>query len=205
MNIDLLGLNKGDVYHKDDNHTQDLPRNILYVIMIMSAIIGFLYNNYSNKPLNVIGSSLKKTHNKQFKARMESTTTIGDSVISDFRSQQRYVPGRGLVTPDGSPLSVGGMKQDSFSAFRILSHIIFIRELNKQDMYSNPTRHYTGSYRLPDDGDSTVHAFEYWINMRNHLPVRLIMTTVERNVAADRENELISRVTYTNIGYYDWQ
>ena len=97
------------------------------------------------------------------------------------------------------------MKQDSFSAFWILSHITFIRELKKQDMYFNPTRHYTGSYRLPDDGDSTVHAFEYWINMQSLLPVRLITTTVERNVAVDRENEPISRITYTNIGYYDWK
>ena len=204
MNIGQFGPGEFDRPGKG-SYFHDLPRLILFVIMLMSAIFGVYYNNYSNQPLNVIGSSLKKTHNKQFKARMESTTTIGDSVISDFKSHQRYIPGRGLVTPNGSPLSVGGMKQDSFSAFWILSHITFIRELNKQDMYGNPTRHYTGSYRLPDDGDSTVHAFEYWINMRSLLPVRLITTTVERNVAVDRENEPISRITYTNIGYYDWE
>ena len=204
MNIGQLGPGEFDGPSKG-GYFHDLPRLILYVIMLMSVIFGVYYNNYSNQPLNVIGRSLKKTHDKQFSARMESTTTIGDSVISDFKSQQRYIPGRGLVTPDGSPLSAGGMKQDSFSAFLILSHILSIMELNKQDMYFNPTRHYTGSYRLPDDGDSTGHAFEYWINMRSLLPVRLITTTVERNVAVDRENEPISRITYTNIGYYNWK
>ncbi len=205
MGFGIFNLNQGDADQKGESLFNDLPRLILYVVMLLSAIFGVYYYNYSNKPLNVIRSSLEKSHEKQFRARMESTTMIGDSVISDFKSHQRYIPGRGLVTPNGSPLSVDGMKQDSLNSFSIFSHIISISELKKQDMYGNPTRHYMGSYRLSDDGDSTVHVFEYWINMRYHLPVRLITTTVERNVDVDREDESISRVTYTNIGYYDWE
>jgi len=205
VNFGGFNPDEGDVSGKRGGYFHDAPRTILLFVTLFSAICGGFYSNYANKPLNVIDRSLKKTGNKQFRASVESSTTIGDSVISDFKSHQRYIPGRGLVTPSGSPLSGEGMEHDSLSAFRIFSHTTFIREQKRQDMYGNPTRHFTGSFRLPDDGDSTVHAFEYWINMRNLLPVRLVITTVVRNVAVDDENEPISRITYTNIGYSDWR
>jgi len=205
VNFSSINLDEGDVSGKRRGFFQDVSNVILLIITLLSAICGGYYSNYSNQPLNVIDSSLKKTGNKQFRASVESSTTIGDSVISNFKSHQRYFPGHGLVTSSGSPLSGEGMEHDSLSAFRIFSHTTFIREQKRQDMYGNPTRHYSGSYRLPDDGDSTVHAFEYWINMRKLLPVRLVITTVVRNVAVDDENEPISRITYTNIGYSYWR
>ena len=205
MSIGSFKINEGDVSGKGGGYFQDIPRLILLVLMLLAAICGGYYNQYSDQPLKVIGRSLKKTENKQFRASVEGAVTIGDSFIDDFKSRQRYLPGRGLVAPSGSPLSGEGLEHDSSAALRILGHITFIREHDKQDMYGNPTRHYSGSYKLPDDGDSTVHVFEYWINMRSLLPVRLVTTTVVRNAAVDEENEPISRITYTNIGYFGWQ
>ena len=72
-------------------------------------------------------------------------------------------------------------------------------------MYGYGTRHFTGSFSLPTDGDSIVHAYEYWIEMRSLRAVRLLMTTVERNAEVTAQGDSLSKVSFVNIRYHDWK
>ena len=78
-------------------------------------------------------------------------------------------------------------------------------EYEKEDMYGYGTRRFSGPLPTPGDNESGAGMFEYWINIRTYLAVRLIISLVDRNVEFDSRGNPISKETYINIRYYDWQ
>ena len=71
-------------------------------------------------------------------------------------------------------------------------------------MYGHGTRHFSGSFKLPEDDASAVNIFEYWIDMRSLLPVRVNIVQLERNVSTDSEGNSVSKEMYMTIRYSNW-
>lgn len=187
-----------------NKYYQDLSRLILFLIMLLSAIVGVFYNSRANQPIKIVLRSSKKSLEHPFRASLEGTTSLRNITLAYYRNRQHYSPQNGIT-------AVSGMTEnneseppfDALSALQALNHAENVIEYEKEDMYSHGTRHYKGSLNIPGDSESTVHAFEYWMDMRSHLAVRLIISKVERNVAIDNEGISITRETYINIWYLD--
>ncbi|MBN1294517.1 MAG: hypothetical protein JXB48_21950 [Candidatus Latescibacteria bacterium] len=191
-------------------YLSDVPRLILLILMLCAAVIGGYVNSNLDKPVKVINRSVEKSLARSFRASIEGTTSIGDSVVARHRDHVRYVPGKGLRSLSGSANDTGRplsekSQFDALSALRSVQTAPFITEREKEDMYGHGTRHYTGSFSLSTDGDSVVHAYEYWIDMRKLLAVRLLMTTVEQSPVVNALGDSLSKVTFINIRYHDWE
>ena len=182
----------------------DLSRLLLFVFMLLAAIVGGHFNKVSNKPSNVLSRSINKSLKLTFKASLEGSITLKDSTLCTFRSRQIYSPEKGLSvlsnirSADQAPLDV-------LSALESLRNAENITEYNKEDMYGHPTQHFSGTFNLDGDNDSIAYVFEYWIDMRSLLAVRINIAKVERNVLTDSEGNTFSKETYLNIRYYDWR
>ncbi len=184
-------------------HT-DLSILSLLVFMILAAVAGGHFYSVSNKPSNVLSRSINKSLKQTFKASIEGSITLKDSTLSTFRSRQVYSPEKGLSvlfytrSAEQSPF-------DAVSAVESLRNAENITEYEKEDMYGYPARHFSGTFNLEGDNDSTAHVFEYWVNMRSLLSVRINIAKVERNILTDSKGDTFSKETYLNIRYYDWQ
>ena len=213
MNIGRINLDEGQEPGGGlTGYLSDVPRLILLILMLLGAIIGGYYNSVSDRPEKVIKRSLNKSLGKSFKASLEGSTTLKNSVLSLHRTRQQYTPGKGITSSsrpadNDSDSSSHGVIPDAFSGLAALHHTTFITEHNKEDMYGHATRHYSGSFKRPadGDGDAFVYAYEYWIDMTSLLAVRLMLTTVERNADVDDKGEPVSKVTYINIRFHDWR
>ena len=183
-------------------HT-DLTRLFLLVFMLLAAIVGGHFNRVSNKPSNLLSRSIDKSLKQTFNASMEGSITLKDSTLSTFRSRQIYSPEKGISvssiirSTDNAPL-------DALSAIESLRNAENITEYNKEDMYGHPTRHFSGTFNSTADDSLTAYVFEYWIDMRSLLAVRMNIAKVERNVLTDSEGNTFSKETYLNIRYYGW-
>ncbi len=202
MNIGNFNLNEGE---EPSGYFSDISRLILLILMLLGAIIGGYYNKVTDQPVRVINRSLKKSFACQFRASLEGATSIRDFVLSNYRSRQLYSPDRGLVTPSGSRITSQSPFFDALSGLKAINHSNLIIEHNREDMYGHATRHYSGSFSLPGDSKSIAHTYEYWIDTRSLLPVRLLLTKEEKNIAVDDKGKPISRVTFLNIRFYDWR
>jgi len=98
-----------------------------------------------------------------------------------------------------------GVNFDALNGLEALRHVTHINEQYKEDMYGHATRHFTGTFTLPADNNTFVHAYEYWMDMTSLRAVRLVITTVERNTGVDGKDDSVSKITHTNIRYYDWR
>jgi hypothetical protein len=183
----------------------DTPRLILLVLLCLATVFGVFLNRYTEQPHRVLNQSLDKTRNLRYQASLEGSAYLGGAETDTYRHRQRYEPGKGILTPNGDPFPEGVVPftaEDLLAALRSASNVV---EQGRQDMYGAPTRHLSGSFSLPDDGDSTAHAFDLWFNMRGQLPVRIETSTIVRNAGVDSENEPVTRVIYVNVRYHDWQ
>ena len=189
-------------------YLSDTPRLILLVLMLLAAIIGGYINSALDRPENLVGASLKKSLDHSFKASLEGTTTLQNSVLSIHRTRQQYSPGKGITSTsrsaNGNSITASpGVDFNALNCLEALRHATNITELYKEDMYGHATRHFTRTFTLPSDSDKYVHAYEYWIDMTSLRAVRLVITTVERNVGVDDKGGSVSKITYINIRYYD--
>jgi len=191
-------------------YLSDTPRLILLVLMLLAGIIGGYVNSALDRPEKLVSASLKKSLNHSFKASLEGITTLKDSVLSIHRTRQQYLPGKGIASSsrsaNGNGMSASqGVDFDAFNGLEALRHATHITEQYKEDMYGHATRHFTGTFTLPADNNSFVHAYEYWMDMTSLRAVRLVITTVERNTGVDGKGDSVSKVTHINIRYYDWR
>ena len=105
-------------------------------------------------------------------------------------------------------VSIESLQEAPFNAFSAIEALMYaqhITEHEKEDMYGYGTRHFSGSIVFPEENDSVSFMFEYWIDMRVLQPVRLIVSKVERDKAFDIQQNPVSRVTYLNIRYFNWE
>ena len=205
MNLGNFEMNEGEKPKSEGSLLNDASRLILLLLMLFGGIAGIFIIDKAEKPLKIIERSLSKKQNLKFRASIEGSVTIGGFVNDTIKSRQKYSVETGIVTEDETKLPENDGVFDANRALDAIHYVSFINEHKKEDMYGHGTRHYSGSLKFPDDGESTVRTFEYWSDMRNHLPVRLILTTVESDLGINKFGLPISRVTYMNIRYYGWR
>lgn len=184
-------------------HT-DLTKLFLLVFMLLAAIVGGYKKSAYNKPSNLLSNSINKSLKQSFKASLEGSVSLKDSTLSTFRSRQIYSPEDGLTVLSDRRFS-DQAPFDAVSAIESLHDKANLIEYDREDMYGHPTRHFSGIYKSAVNDSSIAHIFEYWIDMRNLLPVRLSIAKVERNVSTDSEGNPVSREIYLNIRYHDWR
>ena len=205
MNLGNIEKNEGEYSKTEASFLNDASRLILLILMACGGIAGYYIIDKAEQPMKMIGRSLTKKQNRKFRASIEGTVSIDGLVNDTIKCHQRYSPETGIVTQTGTKLPENDAVFDANSALDTLHNVSFINEHKKEDMYGHGTRHYSGSFKLPDDGETTMHTYEYWIDMRSLLPVRLILTTVESNLGINKIGLPVSRVTFMNIRYYDWR
>ena len=186
------------------NYYHDLPRLILLLFMMFAAIAGYYYKSCSNKPERVIARSAEKMLDYPFRASLEGSVRLKTIPLGIFKSRQSYSPQKGLTDLSDAGVTENNIPPfDALSALKALSYALDVVEYDMEDMYAHGTRHFAGAFKLPGDTESTVYAFEYWIDLRTRQAVRLIITKVERNAAINDRGEPVSKETYINIWYYE--
>lgn len=182
----------------------DLARLFLLSCMLIAAIFGGYYNSVSNKPEMIIKRSVNKSLKRSFRASMEGSASLKGSIKNIYRGHQKYDPERGLsILSDTS--SSNQAPFDAVKAIEMLRYAKNATEYAREDMYGHGTRHLGGSLKLPGDDGSVAHVFEYWIDMRSLLAVRLDIAKVVRNVSIDSEGNPVSKEIYINFRYHDWR
>ncbi len=205
VNLGNIETNEGEKLKSESSFLNDASRLILLILMVFGFFAGIFIIDKAEQPMKIIGRSITKKQNRKFRASIEGTVSIGGLVNDTIKSHQQYSAETGIVIQTGTKLPEYDAVFDANSALDALHYVSFINEHKKEDMYGHGTRHYSGSIKLPDDDESTMHTFEYWLDMRNLLPVRLILTTVESNLGINKLGLPISRVTFMNIRYYNWR
>jgi len=182
----------------------DLAKLFLLSCMLIAAILGGYYNSISDRPENVIKRSIKKSLKRSFRASIQGSASLKGNIANIYRSHQKYDPENGLsMISDTS--SSNQVPYNASNAIEILRYTKNAAEYAREDMYGHGTRHLGGTLKLPGDADSIAHVFEYWVDMRSLLAVRLDIAKVVRNVSIDSKGNSVSREIYINFRYYDWR
>ena len=168
------------------------------------------YNFCLNNPIRFITRSWEKTLKHSFKASLEGSTVMRNTILGVYRNRQRYTSEKGIILPGDASENSGILPPykppyDAKSALELLRYARDAVEYDREDMYGYGTRHFSGLISLPDDSESGTRIFEYWVNIRTLLTVRLIITHVERNLDIDKRGIPINKEMYINIRYYDWR
>jgi len=182
----------------------DVSRLFLLAFMLLAAIFGGYYSSVSNRPSRVIKKSIEKSLKHSFMASLEGSVSLKNSILSTYRSRQKYNPeeGHSILSNTGSSNQA---PFDAVSAMKSIIHAENAVEYDREDMYGHGTRQFSGSLKLPGDDDSVACVFKYWIDIQSHLAVRLQIAKVERNVSTFSNGDPASRETYINIRYFDWR
>lgn len=205
-----LRIYRPDTESSKQSYYHDLPRLFLLLFMVLAAILGYYVKEYKNKPIRLVTHSWEKTLKHSFKTSLEGSTVVRSTVLGVYRNRQEYTPEMGITSPgyaseNGDILSPHQPPYDAKSALELLRYASDVIEYDMEDMYGYGTRHFSGLLSLPDDNESGTRIFEYWVNIRTLLAVRLIVTHVERNLDIDKRGIPINKETYINIRYYDWR
>ncbi|MBT4485216.1 MAG: hypothetical protein HOC71_16240 [Candidatus Latescibacteria bacterium] len=202
-------LGSHEISDGEAKFSNDLSRLTLFAVMLLCAIFGYNYNSRRNIPINVITRSAERSLKKTFDASFEGSTTMKGIYLGIYRSRQNYSPGDGLTI---TPVDGENVEEDyppppfnTLTALEALRYASEVVDRGKEDMYNFGTRHFSGTLRMPDDDESIAYAFEYWVDIRKLRPVRFTISKIERNVGVDTNGESISKLTYINIRYYNWQ
>ena len=208
-----LSGRRAKVYSKGgggDNFTDDLPRLLLLFFMLLVFIIGVIVHTYTNQPHRLINSSVKKTLSLSFQSSLEGSTAIKNSLLNTYRARYKYAPEKGIATVSNE--KKGSFAESSqkapFNPLKALEALKYPRsviELSKEDMYGYGTQHFSGLLSLPDKGGLVEYKFEYWIDTRTLLAVKLIVIIVEKNAGIDSKGISVPKETYLNIRYYNWK
>ncbi len=199
---DYLKTHSGDsVSEKKDGGIEDWSRPVLLALLGLAALMGYFVNTHINKPERVVNSSVSKTLNKNFTASVEGKTALRDSLIAVYRSWETSHPNRELsmkLSPESDPAPM-----NSREALELIRTASRIAELDREDMYGHPTRHFYGELECGSGGSNQPDSyyFEYWADMRNLAAVRLVMTGVRRDIAVNAKGDSVSSETLLNIRY----
>jgi len=210
MNLGQIDLSDDQGSGRYTKYQHDLHRLIFLILLMVSFVIGLYVTRTTNQPVRVINRSLKKSLARSFCASLEGTTSVMDSVVSIYRDRQVYTSGKGIVSFSGSEEHTGAVTFSSLSlnahsALELIRKTTLASEMDRQDMYGHGTRHFSGSLKISGNDSPVVCVYEYWIDLRSFLAVRLSLTLVERNAVPQTDDEPLSRVTYLNIRFYDWR
>ncbi len=180
----------------------DIMRLLLLVLMLIAGVFGVFYHSHINKPEYVIKHSIDKSLSRSFKASLEGNMSLGGNRLAGYRARYEFHPGHGLRVISNE--SSGEIPYDSVEALGLVEDAHNPVEYEKEDMFGHGTRHFTGSSIQYTENDSTAYAFEYWVDMRSNLPVRLDIARVDRNAAIDDSGDALSMETYITIRYHTW-
>ena len=174
----------------------DLSRLVLLVIILLATVAGYFFQTHINNPANLIRSSIKKTLGSPYSASIEGRCAVGDSVIASYRSRELFKPGEGLKT-----ISAPGdiIPETTHTLLERFKKVRVVKELDREDMYGHPTRHFYGKIDGGLCGNGSISYFEYWLDFRDGKAVRLIMSSVVRDVAVKANGDSLSRETSVNI------
>ena len=203
-------LGSHEISDGEAKFSNDLSRLVLFAVMLLCAILGYYYNSRRNIPINVITRSAERSLKQTFDASFEGTTTMRSIYLGIYRSRQNYSPGDSLTI---TPVAGENVAEDyslpppfnTLTALEALRYASEVVDRGKEDMYGFGSRHFSGTLNIPDDNESIAYAFEYWVDIRKLRPVRFTISKVERNVGVDTNGESISKLTYLNMRYYNWQ
>jgi hypothetical protein len=182
----------------------DWPRLVLLLLVMMGFLIGFILHAHSKNPKNVLRDSVNKITKQPFQTSIEGKNSLGDSTLVTYRYRQAYTPVKGITT---TSFSAGNSREASFNSLDALKFLLnptSVKEVERQDMFGHPTRHFYGEFRKSGRNKAiyTSYFFEYWVDMQSFKAVRLSISTVERNVTVDAKGDSIAAETYLNIRYY---
>ena len=216
MKIGLLGLDDDSkAFQKrlgsDREPEQDttayyanLARLGLLSFMLLFAIIGGILSSRSEKPENLIRRSITKSLDRSFHASLEGKSSLRDSTISTYRNHQQYTPETGVTVVQDKRAN----DKAPFDALSALQSIALSKnsiELEREDMFNHGTRRFSGSFVLPGDEESSAHVFEYWIDMRSLLAVRINIASVKRSFSVATDGEPITKETFIVLRFYEWE
>ncbi len=190
-----------------DSFYHDMPRLLLLLAMLLAAVVGYVVKQKNNTPDEIIRRSVETMLARPFRTSLEGVSTLKNIPLGYYRSRHSYHPEQGLTENPLVPGSgVSDAKEPPFdpvTALEALSHLSSVNENDREDMYGHGTRHFDGVLALPGvDDESTVTVFEFWVDMRNLQAVRLVLTTIERNIAVDDRGRTFNKETYLNIRYF---
>lgn len=180
----------------------DWSRVVLFVLLLLAAAFGYYFTIHINQPKRVLNTSVVKTLKSPFKASIEGRTVLRDSLLAVYRSREIHTPGREIAVesaPESSPAPF-----DTRQALELVRAASRAEELEREDMYGHPTRHFYGEISCGNAGANrpSGYYFEYWADLRDLSAVRLIMTGVCRNAAVDAKGDSISSETSLNIRFH---
>ncbi len=180
---------------------EDWSRVILLAILGLAALGGYIYTTHMNKPKTILGVSVSKTLETPFKASMEGKTVLRDSLLAVYRSWESYTPEGGIAaerSPEASPAPF-----DAREALELVRQAVRAEEMDREDMYGHPTRHFYGEIICGNGAKDrpSGYYFEYWADLRDLKAVRLIMAGACRDVAVDAKGDSISSETSLNIRF----
>ena len=184
----------------------DLPRLLMLFLMAVVFFGALLYNSWLNEPIRMVRNTAERAVARSFSASLEGGVSLKNTTISTFRSRQRINPGEPVVFE--SDTVVTGEHRPLFDARTALEALISVTEALEhppEDMYAHGTRYFSGTLKLPGTGPMMSDSFEYWIDLKTRMPVRLVMTREERNGGFDVEGATISRITTMNIRFHRWR
>ncbi len=182
----------------------DLSRLFLLAFMLLAWIVGSYVSKYSHAPSHVFENSIEKTLQQSFRASLEGKVSFRGDDLATYRSHQRYSPDNGMsvISDDGS---FGHAPVDPLSALELILQTENITESDMEDMYGHGTRHFSGVLKFDGDNESVGGIFNYWMDNRTNLAVRLSIAKVERNITTQDNPEPASREIYINIRYYNFR
>lgn len=180
----------------------DLPRLVVILVMLLSAVVGLIIHTNANKPEDIVRRSVERTLEAPFGSSVEGSTSIKDITLEVYRLHETFVPGVQTPQENGSETESPRPPFDARTALETLVNAENITEYNPQDMYGHGTRHFNGTLKMPDSCGTIKYAFEYWCDMKSLRAVRLIITKAERNAGIDDAGASIPKETYLNIWYY---
>ncbi len=174
----------------------DLSRFILLLVILAATVAGYFFHSHVNNPANILRSSVKKTLKLPYTASIEGRCAVGDSVLSFYRSREYYTPGKELRV-----LSAPGEvhPENSRALLDRLMKVRKVKELDREDMYGHPTRHFYGELTGGFGSEGSNGYFEYWVDFKDSKAVRLLLSGVVRNVAVSARGDSLSRETSLNI------
>jgi hypothetical protein len=182
-------------------YTDDLSRLIVFFILFVLFIIGFVITEYGKNPKRMLSGAIERTIHSRYTASIEGRTTVGDSLIADYRSRETYDPKSGV-----SEFFSGGTAKPPRTSLELLGSVLAttsVREIKRQDMFGRPTQHFTGTVPKNPKSDTggAGASFEAWVDFRDHTIVRLSVTTVRRNVTVSARGDSLSAATYLTIRF----
>ena len=189
---------------KNGGYFDDNARIVLVFFLFLFLFVGFFVGQYIRNPDRMVANSVKKALNFPFVASMEGETSIKGYPVAWHRSRQNYDPRSGIsavtvpevARDDSCPCTI-----DAASALKLILGSNKIKKIGRDSIFGHAACGYRGNYSAKNGKTSEFGEFEYWMDIRSYLPVRITMTYSR---AEDKNSQPGNRKTSIDIRYFGW-